>query len=277
MAEDKKSFDGENPYDELKGFFPEEYDLTPEELLKTPDFDSFDTSDMSAIWEDLESVAPPAAEDTEAGAEDIAVPTNEVGIKEETIIVEEKNKNRIGDTYDIIEMFVICTACIIIFFSFFARLTVVDGESMCDTLQDGEWLFISDFMYEAEQGDIVVIQDTSLDHPELKKPLIKRVIGLGGQTVDISASGVVTITNKDGTSYVLNETYTKDEPYFKSSGHFEVPDGYIFVMGDNRNGSTDSRDSRVGFIDERCIIGNAKLRLFPFDVFGSITNPLEKE
>lgn len=277
MAEDKKSFESENLYDELKGFFPEEYDLSPEELLKTPDCDSFDSSDLSPIWEDLEVVAPPAPGEKlefEGKVEE------EKEIYEEAPVTEDdsgKNKNFLRDIYDIVEMFAICAACIIIFFSFIARLTIVDGESMCDTLQDGQWLVISDFMYDVKQGDIVVVQDTSLDHPELKKPLIKRVIGLGGQTVDISASGVVTITDKDGSSYVLDETYTKDEPYFKSSGHFEVPEGCLFVMGDNRNGSTDSRDSRVGFIDERCIIGNAKFRLFPFDVIGTISNPLEKE
>ena len=278
MAEDKKSFENENLYDELKGFFPEEYDLSPEELLKTPDCDSFDSSDLSPLWEGLDMNTPATPESNHSEAEENAeIPKDDSVYESEVKDDSDKNNKSLRDIYDIVEMFAICAACIIVFFSFFARLTIVDGESMCDTLQDGQWLLISDFMYDAEQGDIVVVQDTSLDHPELKKPLIKRIIGLGGQTVDISASGVVTITDKDGSSYVLDETYTKDEPYFKSGGHFEVPEGSLFVMGDNRNGSTDSRDSRVGFIDERCIIGNAKFRIFPFDAIGTISNPLEKE
>ncbi len=279
MSEEKKSFDGENPYDELRGFFPEEYDLTPEELLGTPDCDSFDSTDLSPIWEDLES----SDQNTDTDCEEISSHENEDVSSSDSVTDTEdiqnndKKKNMLKDIYDILEMFAVCTACIIIFFSFFARLTVVDGESMCDTLQDKECLIITDFLYEPKQGDIVVLQDTSLEHPSLKKPLIKRIIAVGGETVDISSSGVVTITDKDGSSYVLDETYIKNEPYLRSSGHFEVPEGYIFVMGDNRNGSTDSRDSRVGFIDERCIIGNAKLRILPFNTFGLLTNPLEKE
>ena len=278
MAEDKRSLDGENTYDELKGFFPEEYDLSPEELLSTPDCDSFDSSDASPIWEDLneEEVnfeALPTVEETVIENNEDAIPITTT--KSELVI--EKKKNFIKDIYDVLEMFAVCAACIIVFFSFFARLTIVDGESMCDTLQDKEWLIISGLFYEAETGDIVVIQDTSLEHPELKKPLVKRIIATGGQTVDISANGVVTVTDKDGSKTVLDETYTKDEPYLKSAGHFDVPEDCIFVMGDNRNGSTDSRDSRVGFIDERCIIGCARLRIFPLDKIEILTNPLEKE
>lgn len=281
MTEDKKSLDNEASFDDLKGFFPEEYDLSPEELLNTPDCDSFDTSDASPLWEDLDNITPKAEEDAITNVEE-----NENLKIEETVQLKRKkkkkdssqsNKSALEDLYDILEMFAVCAACIIIFFSFFARLTIVDGTSMCDTLKDGEWLVISDFMYEATPGDIVVIQDTSLDHPELRKPLVKRVIALGGQSVDISASGVVTVTDEDGIITVLDESYTKNEPYLKSAGHFEVPEGHIFVMGDNRNGSTDSRDSRVGFIDERCVIGCAQLRIFPIDSFNVITNPFEKE
>lgn len=280
MAEDRNSLDNENSYNDLKGFFPEEYDLSPEELLSTPDCDSFDSSDASPIWEDLkddkadiEIPVPVESKDTDSIDKDSKTEDGSVI----PTITEKKKSAFIKDIYDVLEMFAVCAACIIIFFSFFARLTIVDGESMCDTLVDGEWLIISDFMYKATPGDIVVVQDTSLNHPELKKPLVKRIIATGGQTVHISSNGVVTITDKDGSVSVLDEKYTKNEPYLKSEGHFEVPEGHIFVMGDNRNGSTDSRDSRVGYIDERCVIGCARLRIFPIDEFCLFSNPLEKE
>lgn len=279
MAEDNKTFDSNETYEDLKGFFPEEYDLSPEELLSTPDCDSFETSETSPIWEDLEE--PIVTIENNCQLECEKTNDNDADIipiittKSKSVI--EKKKSFIKDIYDILEMFAVCAACIIIFFSFFARLTIVDGDSMNDTLVDGEWLLISDFAYNATPGDIVVVQDTSLDHPELKKPLVKRIIATGGQTVDISASGVVTVTGEDGTVTVLDEKYTKNEPYLKSEGRFEVPEGHIFVMGDNRNGSTDSRDSRVGFIDARCIIGCARLRIFPLDDFCLFNNPLVKE
>ena len=274
MAEERKSLESENTYDEIKGYFPEEYDLTPEELLNTPDVDSFDSSEFSPIWEDLDK----SNSTPEESKETVNINNN---ADPETDLVKEvkspKKKDFIRDIYDVIEMFAICAACIIVFFSFFARLTIVDGNSMNDTLVDKEWLVISNFLYEPSAGDIVVLQDISLNHPALQKPLVKRVIATGEQTVDISSSGVVTITDKDGSSFVLDEKYIKDEPYFKSAGHFVVPQNCVFVMGDNRNGSTDSRDSRVGCIDERCIIGCAKFRLFPLDKFVVFTNPLVKE
>ena len=98
---------------------------------------------------------------------------------------------------------------------------------------------------------------------------------IGGQTVDIDFNkGIVYV---DGVAlkedYISSPTTNKYEVDFP----LYVPEGYIFVMGDNRNGSTDSRDSRVGLIDERCIIGCAHMRIFPIENFGILSNPLEKE
>ena len=282
MEKEKKNINDESlseEYNDLKGFFPEEYDLTPEELLEQSDFDSFDKTESSTLWDenivetnDVTVKDEPIAENTPNDTEDImkSVVCEEEMNENATASKKFSIKQFVVDTYDIIEMFAICTVCIILFFSFIGRLTIVDGDSMTDTLKNGEYLFISNFMYEPEQGDIVVLQDTSLEYYLLKKPLIKRVIATGGQTVDISQSGVVTITNEDGTSYVLDEEYTKDEPYREAAGHYEVPEGCLFVMGDNRNGSTDSRDDRVGYVDERCVIGKAVFRILPLNNAGGI-------
>lgn len=175
--------------------------------------------------------------------------------------------------FDFLEVFSICMACIILTFSFVARLTKVDGHSMDDTLNDGQYLVVSNMFYTPKVGDIVVLQNTSLDYTSLREPLVKRIIAIGGQTVDIALDGTVTITEADGSSHVLEQTFIKNEVYNGAPTHCEVPEGYVFVMGDNRNGSTDSRDYRVGIVDERCVFGHALFRILPFNEMTVFHNP----
>jgi signal peptidase I len=146
------------------------------------------------------------------------------------------------------------------------RLAVVDGDSMNNTLHNQETLIISNFMYEPENNDIIVFTS-----PSYKNPLVKRVIAVGGQTVDIDFENwKVTVDGK-----VLQEDYVNYLPYaemdsFDVSFPLTVPEGYVFVMGDNRNNSSDSRSSKVGFVDERYILGKVELRLLPFNKFGTV-------
>ena len=159
--------------------------------------------------------------------------------------------------------------CLVIVFTFFGRLTRVEGESMTNTLQDGQLLLVWSLGYQPEQGDIVVLNKTTVEH--LKGvAIVKRVIAVGGQTVDIDyATNSVYV---DGER--LEEDYIKEpmaditgDP-FRAQTHFEVPEGSIFVMGDNRNGSDDSRNSLIGCIDEDYLLGKAVLSIFPFSTFG---------
>ena len=177
--------------------------------------------------------------------------------------------------FDFLEVFSICMACIILTFTFIARLTKVDGHSMDDTLNDGQYLVVSNLFYTPKVGDIVVLQNTSLDYAQLREPLVKRIIAVGGQTVDIALDGTVTITEADGSSHVLEQTFIKNEAYNGAPTHCEVPEGYVFVMGDNRNGSTDSRDYRVGIVDERCVFGHALFRILPFNEMTVFHNPYD--
>ena len=177
--------------------------------------------------------------------------------------------------FDFLEVFSICMACIILTFTFVARLTKVDGHSMDDTLNDGQYLVVSNLFYTPKVGDIVVLQNTSLDYIPLREPLVKRIIAIGGQTVDIALDGTVTITEADGSSHVLEQTFIKNESYNGAPTHCEVPEGYVFVMGDNRNGSTDSRDYRVGIVDERCVFGHALFRILPFNEMTVFHNPYD--
>ena len=193
----------------------------------------------------------------------------------ETVTADSLNESRknVSWFFDLLEVFAVCITCIIVIFAIFFRLTKVSGESMEDTLFENEYLVVSDFMYEPKTGDIVVIQNTALADELLREPLVKRVIAVGGQSVDISPTGVVTVTDKDGNTTVLDQPYIKNESYRGASGHYDVPEGHVFVMGDNRNNSTDSRSQRVGVIDERCIFGKALVRILPFSEFTVFENP----
>ncbi len=161
----------------------------------------------------------------------------------------------------------IATAIIIIFvvFTFICRPTSVVGTSMVPTLQNGDWL-IATPQKEYKYGDIVIITQPNVHN----EPLIKRVIATEGQTVDINfTSGQVMVDNVE-----LDEPYIAEPTTNPSDVQFpvQVPDGMVFVMGDNRNHSSDSRSSGVGFIDTRYILGKAEWRILPFGNFDIYEN-----
>ena len=160
--------------------------------------------------------------------------------------------------------------CLVLVFTFLGRLTRVDGESMENTLVDGQLLLVWSLGYEPQQGDIVVLNKTMAEHLN-GVAIVKRVIAVGGQTVDIDyATNTVYVDGE-----VLDEPYIKEpmwdvtgaDPY-RTETHFEVPEGSVFVMGDNRNNSDDSRDNRIGTVDEGYILGKAVFSVFPFSTFG---------
>ncbi len=150
----------------------------------------------------------------------------------------------------------------------FITPTIVQEHSMDNTLHSGDYLILWKMAYkfdnEPEYGDIVVFKSDLMDQDNHKKLLIKRVIAVGGDTIAIS-DGVVYRNGEP-----LDEPYTKDG--FTNGGLDEtvVPEGELFLMGDNRVSSRDSRDSMIGFVDEDLLIGKAVLRLFPFNKIGSV-------
>ena len=184
--------------------------------------------------------------------------------------------------FDYVEMFAWSVFAVLLIFTFGVRLCQVDGQSMENTLHNGERLLIRSIGYTPRQGDIVVFH---LTEPEkgLEKTLVKRVIAVGGQTVEINTkTNTITV---DGVPYADTDSVLK-EPYSdivtdrynltlfgygldRTSGSFRatVPEGSIFVLGDNRNKSKDSRNPDVGFVDERCVLGKVVLRLSPLTVF----------
>lgn len=182
---------------------------------------------------------------------------------------EAKTERRIDSVFDIFELFIFSLVAVLLIMTFFFRHAVVDGSSMESTLINGEHLIISDFMYTPERGDIIVFEDPTID---IKGRLVKRVIAVGGDRVQITYSGDVyvndTLLVED---YAVHDTpiYTPDnQVYYKVD--ITVPEGELFVMGDNRPVSADSRDPRIGTISEDAVLGRVLIRFYPFDKFGTV-------
>lgn len=195
----------------------------------------------------------------------------------------ETNKNRKTEDdnlrkmiFEWLETIIVSVLLVVFVFTFVFRVVGIDGDSMENTLINGERVIVSNFFYEPQQGDIVVISrnytnNTSLSSYDYTSPIIKRVIATGGQTVDIDfENGIVYVDD-----FPLDEPYTKTPTNVKADIDFpvEVPEGHIFVLGDNRNESLDSRYSIIGnygMIDTRYVLGKALIRIFPFNKMGGI-------
>ena len=151
-------------------------------------------------------------------------------------------------------------AIVLIVFVFLFRIVVVSSSSMYSTLWNGDWLLVtgSVFYKEPQAGDIVVASKDSFNSGE---PIIKRVIATEGQTVDIDFNaGIVYV---DGVALQEDYTYTPTNVEEGITFPITIAEGCIFAMGDNRNGSRDSRDPSIGMIDTRELLGKAIFLLFP--------------
>jgi signal peptidase I len=184
------------------------------------------------------------------------------------------SQSPISSFIDYVEVFVVALSLVIIIFSFFIRICKVQGPSMENTLYEDEKLIVTNIGYTPKRGDIIVFHQTGT----LNEPVVKRVIATAGETVDIDFDdyGKVTITDVDGNEFVLDEIDYKnlDSTYAYIKSDYElpytVPEGCIFVMGDNRNHSTDSRSLLIGPVDQRRVLGKVILRISPIDRFGKV-------
>ena len=166
------------------------------------------------------------------------------------------------ESYDWIQSIIAALIICIVTFLFFVRVIDVKGDSMNPTLVNGEKMLVSGLFYKPKPGDVVIFKTDDYD-PD--KALVKRVIATGGQVVNIDFDrGVVYIDDEP-----IEEDYISELTRVKIDfrGPWTVPEGSVFVMGDNRNKSTDSRDKRIGNVDEREIIGRAYAVIYPFGVW----------
>ena len=201
---------------------------------------------------------------------------------------------KVDARFELIELFVFTLVAIILITTFFFKHSVVDGSSMESTLYGSDHLIISDFLYEPKQYDIVVIDDkTSHD-----APMVKRVIATEGQTVRLVKRMIPELSFKDDYYYVV-DVYVDGEPIRDDIAHYSgsdnviidcinedhvlveygeneeyfifeytVPENEIYVLGDHRNMSKDSR--MFGSVKVDTILGKVLFRIFPFDQFGSV-------
>lgn len=153
---------------------------------------------------------------------------------------------------------------VVLVLTFVFRMVEVSGDSMENTLLSEDKVVVTNLFYTPEPGDIVVIS-----HGEYyNKPIIKRVIAVAGQTLSIDFdTGEVVV---DGVT--LNETYIKNPTTRRGNAEIPevIPEGKVFVLGDNREVSQDSRYTSIGLIPVENIIGKAQCIVFPFDRLGKL-------
>lgn len=171
--------------------------------------------------------------------------------------------NAVRSVFDWIEAFIASLIVVVILFTFLFRVVNVKGPSMYPTLQSNDRVVLSSYFYKPHRGDVVVITHTQ----KLNEPIIKRIIALENQTVDIDfEKGVVYVDGValDESAYIKNGITNQMSDY---SFPLTVPKGHVFVLGDNREVSNDSRSKDVGMVDERFILGKAEMVIFPFNRF----------
>ena len=181
--------------------------------------------------------------------------------------------------FEWLQLLVIVLVVIVGVFTFVGSIIGVDGSSMYPTLHNRDLMLVQRIAYTPEQGDVVVLRkDGTFDD----EALVKRIIAVGGQTVyvDYDANTITVdgqVLDEPYLNYEYDQAYGDDfmaertdlDPDYVNR-EFTVPEGCVFVCGDNRNHSSDSRSMALGFVDERYIIGRVLLVFFPFSHMGLI-------
>lgn len=174
----------------------------------------------------------------------------------------EKTRREI---YDWIHCLSIALIICVVIFAFFVRLIDVRGTSMNPTLNNGDKMLVSGLFYSPKAGDVVVFKKDEYD-PE--RALVKRVIATEGQVINIDFDNGVVYVDGEAIQedYIMEPTTNKID----FIGPQTVPEGCVFVMGDNRNASTDSRKTEIGMVDSRLILGKAYFVIYPLSQMRAI-------
>jgi signal peptidase I len=179
---------------------------------------------------------------------------------------------RANGFFDFVELAAFVVLAVLLISTFLIRHSIVQGSSMDKTLADGEHLLISDFLYTPKAGDIIVFDPPG---DSFSTPLVKRVIAVGVDPED-NGGKPLTVEMIGGVVYIDGVAQIEDYVYMNGPDTranyplTEIPEGYLFVLGDHRNVSRDSRDPSIGLVDVRSVLGRVGLRITPFDRFGPV-------
>lgn len=230
-------------------------------------------AEEDALPEAADEIAPALPSSEDEPRDDEAEDTDDVtcdepasepeAVKSRKAGYDPENPRRIDSVFDFVEILILTLAAVFILTSFVFRHSIVDGDSMMNTLQDHDVLIISDLFYTPKQYDIVVIEDhtTGYDHP-----LVKRVIAVGGDEVKITADRIYVNGEPVREDFVYTGDYVGEYHYKPAS--FTVPEGEIYVLGDHRNNSSDSR--AFGTVSADAVLGKVLFRVYPFSEFGNV-------
>jgi len=188
---------------------------------------------------------------------------------------EAEPRTAMHEIFEWVDSVAVAITVVVILFTFIFRIVGIIGPSMKETLHQDDKLIISNFMYTPERGDIVVISRNYINEAndqvyQSSEPIIKRVIATENQVVDIDfETGIVYVEGS-----ALDEPYTRTltNNQYDIDFPIRVSEGHVFVLGDNRAESLDSRSSQIGLVDKRYILGKALFRIYPFDQFGGLYN-----
>lgn len=171
--------------------------------------------------------------------------------------------------YEWVELLALSVCFVLLILVLIGRHSPVDGESMINTLQNKDLLIVSDLFYKPRQGDVIVFENKETGY---NKPYVKRIIATEGQTIYINENEKTVYVNGEALDepyayYSTEYGFTKGS-FFADKSNYTLKEGEVFVMGDNRCNSRDSR--MIGPVDVRSIVGRVVLRVYPFNAFGKV-------